>query len=245
MFNCDESGLYYKLLPEKSLAAQFEKSADGRKTHKERVTISACSNATGSIKLPLLLIGKSKNPCCLNIPRDSLPVEYASQSNAWVNSPIFLNWFHHSFVPFVRKKLIEMGLEPKAVLLLDNCSAHPNDDELVSADGNIHGIIFSRIWPATLPISPASFPIPFFLLVLLLFFLVSFFPLFFSSPICCFSFSHSSLYFIFMISSSFSPPLSFSLLFFPFLALKSLSFLSCFTSLPRGLLNKIIITKIL
>ena len=27
-----------------------------------------------------------------------------------------------------------MGLEPKAVLLLDNCSAHPNDDELVSAD---------------------------------------------------------------------------------------------------------------
>ena len=135
VFNCDESGLYYKLLPEKSLAAQFEKSADGRKTQKERVTISACSNATGSIKLPLLLIGKSKNPCCLNIPRDSLPVEYASQSNAWVNSPIFLNWFHHSFVPFVRKKLIEMGLEPKAVLLLDNCSAHPNDDELVSADG--------------------------------------------------------------------------------------------------------------
>ena len=58
MFNCDESGLYYKLLPEKSLAAQFEKSTDGRKTQKERVTISACSNATGSIKLPLLLIGK-------------------------------------------------------------------------------------------------------------------------------------------------------------------------------------------
>ena len=59
VFNCDESGLYYKLLPEKSLAAQFEKSADGRKTQKERVTISACSNATGSIKLPLLLIKKS------------------------------------------------------------------------------------------------------------------------------------------------------------------------------------------
>lgn len=30
-----------------------------------------------------------------------------------------------------------MGLEPKAVLLLGNCSAHPNQDELVSADGNI------------------------------------------------------------------------------------------------------------
>lgn len=29
IFNCDESGLYYKLLPDKSLAAHFEKSADG------------------------------------------------------------------------------------------------------------------------------------------------------------------------------------------------------------------------
>lgn len=61
VFNCDETGLYYKLLPKKTLAAHFEKSADGRKTQKERVTISACSNVTGTIKLPLLFIGKAKN----------------------------------------------------------------------------------------------------------------------------------------------------------------------------------------
>ena len=76
---------------------------------------------------------KSKNPRCFkNIPRDFLPVEYASQSNAWVNSQIFLIGFTTALFP-----LFEMGLEPKAVLLLDNCSAHPNDDELVSADGKI------------------------------------------------------------------------------------------------------------
>ena len=38
-------------------------------------------------------------------------------------------------------------------------------------------------------------------------------PLFFPSPFCCFSFSLSSLYFTLVVSSSFPPPLSFSLFF--------------------------------
>ena len=37
VFNCDETGLYYKLFPQKSLPAHFEKSPEGRKTQKERV----------------------------------------------------------------------------------------------------------------------------------------------------------------------------------------------------------------
>jgi len=60
VFNCDESGLCYKLLPTKTLAARFKKSAAGRKTQKERVTINGCSNVTGTIKLSLLFIGKAK-----------------------------------------------------------------------------------------------------------------------------------------------------------------------------------------
>ena len=137
VFNCDETGLYYKLLPQKSLAAHFEKSADGRKTQKERVTINVCSNA-GTIKLPLLLIGKSKNPRCFkNVSHDSLPVVYANQSNAWVNATLFTDWFHHQFVPTVQEKLIALGCEPTAVLLLDNCSAHPDEEQLVSADEKV------------------------------------------------------------------------------------------------------------
>ena len=65
VFNCDESGLYYKLLPLNSLVMSSEKSASGCKTQKERVTISACSNASGSIKLPLVLIVSTKNPSVL------------------------------------------------------------------------------------------------------------------------------------------------------------------------------------
>ena len=80
MFNCDETGLYFKLMPDKTLASSFEKSADVRKTQKERVTINACANASGSIKLPLLLIGKSKNPQCFkNISREQLRVTYVNK----------------------------------------------------------------------------------------------------------------------------------------------------------------------
>lgn len=35
IFNCDETGLNFRLLPDKTLAASFEKSADGRKKSKE------------------------------------------------------------------------------------------------------------------------------------------------------------------------------------------------------------------
>ena len=90
------------------LAGHFERSADGRKTQKDRVTISACANASGDMKLPLVLIGKSKNPRCFkHITRDQLPVTYYNQSNAWMNTEIFSEWFHHKFVPIVQEKLRE------------------------------------------------------------------------------------------------------------------------------------------
>ena len=112
IFNCDETGLYYKLLPQKTPASHLEKSADGRKGQKERITINACSNASGTIKLPLLMIGKAKKPRCFkHISLDSMPVIYMNQQNAWVNSEIFYNWFHCHFVPMVRKRLDELGIE--------------------------------------------------------------------------------------------------------------------------------------
>ncbi len=61
--NCAETGLYYKMLPAQTLATVHNKATCGKKA-KESVTIHACANVTGSIKLPLLFIGKSKNPRC-------------------------------------------------------------------------------------------------------------------------------------------------------------------------------------
>ena len=138
IFNCDETGLYYRLLPDKTLAASFEKSADSRKKSKDRVTINACSNATGSIKLPLHLIGKAKKPRCFKgLKMDLFPVKYSGQKNAWMDTGLFYDWFHNDFIPYVREKLAALGLEGRAVLVLDNCSAHPNAEDLVSDDKKI------------------------------------------------------------------------------------------------------------
>ncbi len=62
VFNCDETGLYWRLMPWKTLVSAREKDAKGFKKPKDRVTLMACANVTGSIKLPLVFIHKSANP---------------------------------------------------------------------------------------------------------------------------------------------------------------------------------------
>ena len=61
IYNADESALYWKMLPEKTLVRSQEKTAPGQKISKERVTCLACCNADGSHKLNMLIIGKAKN----------------------------------------------------------------------------------------------------------------------------------------------------------------------------------------
>ena len=83
------------MLPEITLAARTEKEAPGMKKQKERITLMACSNATGTHKLPLMFVEKAQNPCCLkNVNKSALPVKYFAQKNAWVDSEIFADWFH-------------------------------------------------------------------------------------------------------------------------------------------------------
>ena len=142
IFNCDETGLNFRLLPTKTLT--FEKSADGRKKSKDRVTVNLCSNASGTIKLPLHVIGKAKKPRCFKgVNMKLLPVHYSGQKNAWMDCNLFREWFHDHFIPCVRTSLLALGQESKAVLVLDNCSAHPDQSELISDDG----IIIAKFLP--------------------------------------------------------------------------------------------------
>lgn len=136
VFNCDEAGLNFHLLPDKTLAGTFEKSADGRKASKERVTVNVCSNATGTVKLPLQLIGKAKKPCCFkHVNMELLPVQYHGQSNAWMSCEIFSEWFHDNLVPIVHKILSKLDLALEAIF--DNCPGYPDVDHLVSDDFRI------------------------------------------------------------------------------------------------------------
>ena len=55
----------------------------------------------------------------------------------WSIVIFFGDWFFNCFVLETKQRLSELGEEKKVILFLDNCSAHPSKDELVSADGKI------------------------------------------------------------------------------------------------------------
>lgn len=104
IYNADETGLFYKVLPNKTLVSATEATAPGRKISKERITFLACTNASGMHKIKPLVIGKSLNPRAFqNYGR--LPVVYKANKNAWMTLRFFEEWFHDVFVPEVRIKI--------------------------------------------------------------------------------------------------------------------------------------------
>lgn len=136
IYNADESGLFWRVLPNKTFVHKAEASAPGRKMSKDRLTFMPCSNASGTHKLELLVIGKSKNPRAFKNVKH-LPVKYKHQNKAWMTRELFSEWFHEEFVPSVKKFLKKQNLPQKALLVLDNCPGHPDEDELKSKDGLI------------------------------------------------------------------------------------------------------------
>lgn len=99
IYNADESGLYWKLLPDKTYVSSLEKTAPGRKTEKQRLTFLACTNAPGSHKVKMLVIGKAKNP--RTFKNFNCPVNYDHSKTAWMTADIFKNWFKNKFIPEV------------------------------------------------------------------------------------------------------------------------------------------------
>ncbi|XP_043471596.1 jerky protein homolog-like [Leptopilina heterotoma] len=135
IYNADESGLNWRSLPRKSLASRQETSACGFKVSKDRVTIMTCANASGTHKLPLLVIGKAKNPRCFKNIKN-LPVSYKSQKSAWMDLKLFCDWFKNDFIKSVKKWRKDKGKDGKVLLLLDNAPSHPSVDVLNSFDPN-------------------------------------------------------------------------------------------------------------
>nr|CAH7742579.1 unnamed protein product [Callosobruchus chinensis] len=108
VYNADETGLVCKALPKTTLASKRESSAPGHKVSKERVTVLNCANSTGNHKLPLLLIGKSRNPRA----------------------------FKNVFIPEVKKHQKSVGKEgSKVLLIVDNAPTHPTAELLKRENG--------------------------------------------------------------------------------------------------------------
>ncbi|KAF7690724.1 Tigger transposable element-derived protein 4 [Cucumispora dikerogammari] len=102
VYNADETGLYFELLPNKSICLA---GASGRfhKDSKLRVTLPLCVNYTGQTKLTPLVVGKSRNPRCFKGVK-SLPIVYYSNSSSWMTSKIFNNWLSSLNTDQLKKK---------------------------------------------------------------------------------------------------------------------------------------------
>lgn len=87
IYNADETGLFYKCLPDRTLTLKNE-TCKGGKHSKERITVLLATDMTGQNKLPPLVIGKSAKPRCFKGVK-SLPFTYKSNKKAWMTSELF------------------------------------------------------------------------------------------------------------------------------------------------------------
>ena len=114
VFNMDETGLFYKIIPSKSICKNSRK---GYKNFKDRVSIMLCSNMDGSEKLKPLIIGKSKKPRCFASFKMLDSITYCNSKKAWMTSSIYTDWLMNW-----NRRL--KSKNRKILLILDNCPAH-------------------------------------------------------------------------------------------------------------------------
>ncbi|XP_057336672.1 jerky protein homolog-like [Microplitis mediator] len=129
IYNVDETRLNYKALPIKSLVLRSESAAPGYKSLKEFVTIVVCANASGTHRLPLFIIGKSRNQEIIKHSQD-MPVIYKYSKKAWMNREIFTHWFRKIFITEVQEFQSKTDRKNHVLLILDNAPCHPPADIL-------------------------------------------------------------------------------------------------------------------
>lgn len=120
IYNKGETVLCYRLLPKQTYLApgKDRKTARGVKgmTAKDRITVYFCTNATGTRKMPLTIIGTAANPRCFRTR--SPPVKYLSQKRAWSDRRTIGEWWQ-AFLTFVRTTTTKPVL-----LLVESHSIH-------------------------------------------------------------------------------------------------------------------------
>ncbi|GBM08269.1 Tigger transposable element-derived protein 1 [Araneus ventricosus] len=130
VFNCAETGLFWKKMPKRTYITQEENALPGHKPMKDRLTLLFCANASGDLKIKPLLVYHSETPQDFKkckIQKSRLNVMWRSNNTACVTRDIFTDWINEVFAPSVKKYLLEMNLPLHVLLIMDNSPAHPPD----------------------------------------------------------------------------------------------------------------------
>lgn len=112
IYNCDETGLFWRMVPDKSLST---KAVRGRKKDKSRVTAHFCCNADGSHLLPIWWIGSAKTPHAFRSVHIENITHWRYNRKAWMTTQIMCEWL----------RWFDGNMHGrKVVLIMDNFSAH-------------------------------------------------------------------------------------------------------------------------
>lgn len=127
VYNMDETGLYWKMLPSRGLLSQ---SRPGIKKDKARISLALCVNATGSDRLPVWIIGKSKTPRALKgVNVITMGGRWRWNAKAWMNTTIMSEW--------LREFYQHIGVTRQVLLTMDNFSAHYSAIQICPPPANI------------------------------------------------------------------------------------------------------------
>ncbi|CAN0182990.1 unnamed protein product [Ectocarpus sp. 4 AP-2014] len=129
IFNVDETGIFYRLMPNRT----YLSTEESRKSARGTKGIYMCTNANGTAKVPMAIIMKSKNPRCFGKQKRS-PIKYFSQANAWSDGATFKKWWLEEFILFIRK-----WTHQPVLLLMDGCASL---DLLVDPTGQITTMVY-------------------------------------------------------------------------------------------------------
>ncbi|KAL1241264.1 Tigger transposable element-derived protein [Trichinella spiralis] len=84
------------------------------------------------------LIYKTASPRAIkHFDSKSLPVHWMHGKKAWVTKDLFLDWFHHCFIPETKRYLSALGLKFKVLLILDNATDHPENLQFESENVDV------------------------------------------------------------------------------------------------------------
>lgn len=119
IFNLDETGLFYRLGPNSTLATTSENEL---KRSKERITVALIASATGSVKVKPFVISKVARPRCFGKTYNPESyVRYCWNQKAWMTSALFQDWLKD----FNRQM---KDAKRNVILLVDNAASHTARD---------------------------------------------------------------------------------------------------------------------
>ena len=126
IYNMDETGLFWKMTPSRGLSTE---RMPGLKKNKARITLTLCSNATGSDKLPIWFVGKAKNPRAMaRVNIRTMGGYWRWNQKAWMNQIIMKDWLE-AFYAHIGTRTV--------LLTMDNFSAHLVGLELAPPPPNV------------------------------------------------------------------------------------------------------------